>query len=82
MNLESRMDLATIVLIVYATGVVVGLLRTDARWPVRVGLAILWPVGPLAFVLTVSVLLVASVVAFPIVGAIILALALALAILA
>jgi hypothetical protein len=75
-------DLTTIVLVVYAAGVVIGLFRTDARWPARVGLALLWPVGPLAFVLTVSVLLVASVIAFPVVGVILLALALAIAVLA
>jgi hypothetical protein len=34
-------------------------------------LAVLWPIGPLAFVLTVSLLLAASLIAFPVVGAIV-----------
>ena len=66
----------------YAAGVLVALLRVDARWPTRVGLALLWPLGPLAFAITISILLVASLVAFPIFGAIILVLALAFAALA
>lgn len=75
-------DLATVLLAVYVAGVAVALVRTDARWPARVGLALLWPVGPLAFLMTVSVLLGASLVAFPILAAIVIALALAIAVLA
>jgi hypothetical protein len=55
----------TAALVLYAAGVVLALWRTDADWPVRLTLAILWPIGPLAFVLTVALLLAASVVAFP-----------------
>jgi L-ascorbate metabolism protein UlaG (beta-lactamase superfamily) len=66
-----------LLLAIYAAGVLVGLLRVDARLPSRVGLALLWPLGPLAFGVTVSILLLASIVAFPIVGAIIIALGLA-----
>ena len=54
----------------YVAGVAVGLLRTDARWPARLGLALAWPLGPLAFVATVTILLAASTIAFPVVGAI------------
>jgi hypothetical protein len=68
--------------LVYAAGVLVGLVRTDARWPARVGLSLLWPVGPLAFLITVAGLLGASLIAFPILGAIVIALALAIAVLA
>lgn len=53
----------------YAAGVVWGLLMTDARPAARVGLALLWPLGPLAFVGTVALLLLASPVAMPAVGA-------------
>ena len=56
-------------LIVYAAGVLVALWRTDARLPARVVLALLWPVGPIAFGVTVSILLAASVIAFPAFGA-------------
>jgi hypothetical protein len=49
--------------LIYAAGVLWGLIATDARpWP-RVALALCWPLGPLAFVLTVSLLLVVSPVA-------------------
>jgi hypothetical protein len=63
-------DLATSAWAVYAAGVVCGLVFIDARWPVRIGLALLWPLGPLAFIVTVTILLLASVVAFPRVAAI------------
>jgi hypothetical protein len=56
-------------LIVYAAGVLLALWRTDARLPARVAIALLWPVGPIAFVVTVSILLAASAIAFPAVGA-------------
>ena len=62
---------------IYLGGALVALWRTDASWPSRLALALLWPIGPIAFVLTVSLLLAASVIAFPIVGAIAAAAALA-----
>jgi hypothetical protein len=49
---------------IYGVGVAVGLWRTDARWPTRVLLAVLWPIGPVAFVVTVAILLAATPVAF------------------
>ncbi len=55
----------------YVAGVAVGLLRSDAPAPARIGLALLWPLGPLAFAVTVSLLLLTSLVAFPIVGALV-----------
>ena len=67
---------------VYAAGVLVGLVRIDARVPTRVALALLWPIGPVAFAITISILLLASLVAFPVFGAIVLAAAAALAIVA
>ena len=59
--------------IVYGAGVVIGLLAIDARPAARLGLALLWPLGPAAFVVTLAVLLAASLIAFPIVGAAVLA---------
>lgn len=49
----------------YAAGAIVAIWRTDAAWPIRLGLAVLWPVGPLAFLVTVLILLAASLIAFP-----------------
>jgi hypothetical protein len=67
--------------VVYVIGVLVGLLAIDARLPARLGLALLWPLGPIAFVVTISILLAASLVAFPVLGAIVLAGALVVALL-
>ena len=53
--------------IIYAAGALVAIWRTDAAWPTRLALAILWPLGPLAFLVTVSILLAASLLAFPLV---------------
>jgi hypothetical protein len=54
-----------VALLVYAVGVLVGLVLTDARPLGRVTLALLWPLGPLAFVVTIAILIAASAVAFP-----------------
>jgi len=56
-------------LLVYIVGVVWGLVRIDAPPPVRVALALLWPLGPIAFVATLTILFAASLVAFPLFGA-------------
>jgi hypothetical protein len=61
--------------LVYVAGVVWGLLAIDARVGVRMGLAVLWPLGPIAFVVTLTVLLAASVIAFPMFGLAVAALA-------
>jgi len=51
----------------YVAGVALGLLMSDEQPAQRFVVAILWPLGPLAFVVTVSILLVAAVIAFPLV---------------
>lgn len=62
----------------YVAGVTWGLIVIDApRRGVRIGLALLWPLGPLAFVMTISVLIVAATIAFPAFGALVVAGALA-----
>ena len=55
--------------VVYVAGVAWGLMMIDARPAPRLGLALLWPLGPLAFVLTIVVLLAAALIAYPAVGA-------------
>ena len=50
-------------LTVYLAGVAIGLWRTDGPPAARAGLALLWPLGPLAFIVTISGLVVAAVVA-------------------
>ena len=53
----------------YLVGVVWALLRTDARWPARIAMAMVWPLGPLAGVVTITGLLGVAAVAFPWFGA-------------
>jgi hypothetical protein len=60
-------------LALYGAGVLVGLWRTDARWPERIPIALLWPVGPLAFVVTMTGLLSLALVRAPALGAVTLA---------
>jgi hypothetical protein len=74
-------DPAWLLTVAYAAGVVVGLLRTDAPPGARAALALLWPIGPLAFAVTVTVLLGAAVVAFPWIGAVAAAAAIAYSVL-
>ena len=65
---------------VYGVGVACGVWRGDAAPAARVALALLWPIGPVAFVATVAILMGASLIAFPIVAVIVAAAAAALAI--
>jgi hypothetical protein len=60
-------------LLVYGLGVAVGLALTDAPPAIRLGLALLWPVGPAAFLVTLGLLAAASLIAFPMIAAIVFA---------
>jgi hypothetical protein len=60
-----------LVLLIYVVGVVAGLILTDGRVATRMLLALLWPLGPLAFVVVIAGLLVASLYIFPIFGAVV-----------
>jgi hypothetical protein len=51
-------------LAIYLAGVAIGLWRTDAPLPTRLLLAVLWPIGPLAFVVVVAILLASAPIAF------------------
>jgi hypothetical protein len=64
---------------IYAAGAFVALWRTDASWPTRLAIAAFWPLGPLAFFVTVGILLGASLIAFPAVAVLIAAAVAALA---
>ena len=57
-----------ITVVVYVVGIVIGLGVIDGRPATRIGLAVAWPLGPLAFVVTVAGLLVIAGIAFPIFG--------------
>ena len=50
---------------IYLVGVVIGLGVMRDAWPARIITALAWPLGPAAFVLVVSVLLLASLLLWP-----------------
>jgi hypothetical protein len=56
---------------IYLLGLVIGVTRIDGSPVTRVGLALIWPVGPLAFGATIAGLVLASLIAFPVVGAVV-----------
>jgi hypothetical protein len=53
-----------LLLTAYGIGVVVGLWRTDGSPATKLALALLWPLGPIAFLITISGLIVAAAIAF------------------
>jgi len=59
---------ADLCLAIYVAGVVWGLMVIDARPAARIALALAWPLGPIAFAVTITVLLGASLIAFPAFG--------------
>jgi hypothetical protein len=63
-------DLWTASALVYGFGVILALLLTDARPVARFGLALVWPLGPIAFLVTILVLLLVAAVRFPLFGAV------------
>ena len=58
-----------VIAIVYVVGVAVGLVCGDAHPAHRILLAVLWPLGIAAFVVTLAVLAGAAVIAFPLFAA-------------
>ena len=57
-------ELFPVLIAVYVVGVVWGVVAGDAPPAARRGLARAWPLGPLAFLLTVALLLAAAPAAF------------------
>jgi hypothetical protein len=55
---------------IYMLGVIVGLIATQGGVATRLMLALLWPLGPLAFIITVAGLLIVAAIAFPMFGVI------------
>ena len=60
-------------LAIYAIGVAAGLVLTDASPLARVVIALLWPLGAVAFVVTIAMLIVAAMLVFPVFGVLVLA---------
>ena len=53
-------------LTIYVLGVVVALGVMRDPWPARVGTALVWPLGPLAFLVVVAVLIAAAAMLWPV----------------
>jgi hypothetical protein len=53
---------------IYILGVIVGLLRVDGSAVTKVGIALVWPLGLLAFVVTIAMLIGVAAIAFPLFG--------------
>ncbi len=53
---------------IYAAGFVLAFVKTDDKLLVRFGLALAWPLGPLALIVTLSIFFVVLIIAFPLVG--------------
>jgi hypothetical protein len=62
-----------IVGVLYIAGFAIALFRADAPVGQRLVMALLWPLGPLAFLFTVSALTAAAMIVFPIFGALVVA---------
>ena len=52
-------------LAVYLLGLVIGVAVMRDRWPARIAISLVWPLGPLAFVVVVSILLVTAALLWP-----------------
>lgn len=52
-------------LLVYLGGVAVGVAVMRDPWPARIGTALAWPLGPAAFLVVVSILVLAAFVLWP-----------------
>jgi hypothetical protein len=53
-------------LAIYLAGLVSALAVMRDPWPARVGTAVVWPLGPMAFAVVVAILLVASALLWPV----------------
>jgi hypothetical protein len=65
---DQGFGIGDLVVTIYVVGVAWGLMVIDARPAQKIALAILWPLGPLAFAVTITLLLAASLIAFPVWG--------------
>ena len=52
--------------ILYALGVALGLAVMRDPWPTRLATALVWPLGPVAFILVIALLLVVSAILWPV----------------
>jgi len=65
---DQGLGIGDLAVAIYVAGVAWGLMVIDARPAQKTALAILWPLGPIAFAVTITILLTASLIAFPAFG--------------
>jgi hypothetical protein len=53
-------------LLVYVLGIVIGLTVMRDPWPARLVTALVWPLGPIAFVIVVAIMLVTAAILWPV----------------
>ncbi|MEQ1758358.1 MAG: hypothetical protein ABL986_08585 [Vicinamibacterales bacterium] len=58
----------TLLTAIYVAGALAGLVAVDGSVATRIGLALVWPIGIAAFVLTITMLIVVAGIAFPVFG--------------
>jgi hypothetical protein len=54
-----------ILVAIYLAGVLIGIAMIRDRWAARLGLALVWPLGPIAFLVVLAVLLVTAAILWP-----------------
>ena len=50
---------------IYLAGVIIALAVMRDPWPIRVGTALVWPLGPIAFLVVITILLISSLLLWP-----------------
>jgi hypothetical protein len=60
--------MVSVLIAIYVAGAVLGVIGVDGTLTTRVGIALLWPLGLLAFILTVAMLILVAAIAFPAFG--------------
>ena len=53
-------------LVIYVVGVAIALLVMRDRWTTRLGTALVWPLGPIAFLVVVTILMAAAAILWPV----------------
>jgi hypothetical protein len=53
-------------LVIYIAGVAIGLAVMRDPWPARLTTAMVWPLGPIAFVIVISMQLVVAAILWPV----------------
>ena len=56
---------ALAILAIYLVGALIGIAVIRDRWAARLGLALVWPLGPIAFLVVLAILAVTAAILWP-----------------